>query len=133
MKYARILILLVIWNLLPNCFPLPSSHRAEINELQSRVAVGVTSKEQIISILGKPDLERDRYILYLRREYDAGIYFMGFWSAGMTVGEEYMDLYFVFDDQGILTDYNFDKYDDGLRPIKDEGVPEKDKMTSKVE
>ena len=133
MKYARIIILLVVWNLLPNCFPLPSSHRAEINELQTRATVGVTSKEQIISILGKPDLERDRYILYLRREYDAGILNVGFCTPYTTVDEEYMDLYFVFDDQGILTDYNFDKYDDGLRPIKDEGVPEKDKMTSKVE
>ena len=104
MNYTRILILLVIWNLLPNCFPLPSAHRAEIDKLQSHMAAGTTTKEEIISILGKPDIATERYIFYIAREYDAG--WWGWMGCGpVRWGYEYMDLYFEFDDHGTLTDY----------------------------
>jgi hypothetical protein len=123
-KYTRILILLVIWNLLPNCFPLASTHREEIDKLQSHMAGDATTKEEIISILGEPDVARDRYIIYLRREYDGGWWMLGC-GGSLNWGEEYMDLYFEFDDYGILTDYRVDKYDLHLKPIKDdEDIPE---------
>ena len=132
MNYVRILILVAIWNMLPSCIPLPSAHRAELDKLQSHAEVGTTTKEEIVSILGKPDLERERYILYLRREYAAGAYplsalIMFNFSHLMIQGEEYMDLYFVFDEDETLTDYRMDKYGDSLLTIKD------DKDTPKIE
>jgi hypothetical protein len=132
MNYVRILILIAIWNLLPSCIPLPSAHRAEIKSLEREIVVGSTTKKEIVSILGKPDLERKRYILYLRREYSAGAYplsaliYFNF-SHLMIQGEEYMDFYFVFDEDETLTDYRMDKYGDSLLTIKD------DKDTPKIE
>jgi hypothetical protein len=124
MKYARILILLVIWNLLSSCFlpPLPMSsvHTAKIDKINNYLTKGVATKIEIISILGKPDLARDKYIIYLRKEYDAGTLYFTTTSGRPVVGEEYMDLYFVFDDSGILIDYEIYKYDERLRPIKDD-------------
>jgi hypothetical protein len=118
MNYTRILILLVIWILLPNCAtPLPSAHNAEIDKLQSHVAVGATVREDIISILGKPDLARDTYILYLRREY-AVIRTVGLFAIPRVVGRAYMNFYFEFDDFGTLKDYRMDKYDARLEPVK---------------
>ena len=132
MNYVRLLSLLVVWNLLPNCIiiPLPSANRAAIDKLLPHITKGVTTKEEIISILEKPDVERDRYILYIRKEYDAGSQMVGYCSS-TEINKVHMDLYFAFDDYGILTDYNIDKYGDALMPFKEEGASDVDKETSR--
>jgi hypothetical protein len=118
MYYTRILILLVIWNLLPSCFPLPSAHRAEIDKLLPQISIGKSNRNEIISILGKPDLERDKYIIYLRREYDAGLFSVVFKLSGpLVTGKEYMDLYFHFDNYGTLKDYRVFHYNHGLGAV----------------
>ena len=114
----RILFVLIIFNLLPSCFPLYSDHKTSINKLLSQVEIGSTTREEVISILGEPDVAREGYILYLRREYDAGIFFPSCFSVEQVYGEKHMDLYFEFDNYGTLTYYRVDKYDDRLRPVK---------------
>ena len=131
----RILILIIIVNFTSGCpffFPLTSDHGEEIDKVQSQIVVGLTTREEVISILGKPDVTRDRFILYRHKEYSGGVvvgYIVPGTSGGMvrTVGQEYMDLYFEFDNYGVLTDFRVDKYDKSLRSIKD------DEDTSKME
>jgi hypothetical protein len=112
MKYARILILLAIISIISNCIILPeySPDKASINKLQSEIAVGVTSKEEVISILGEPDVTRDRFILYLAREYEGGWLFAAWRAGARHYGKEFMDLYFVFDNRDVLTKYRPIKY-----------------------
>lgn len=125
----RIVFLLIFLNLLPSCIPLWSTHGAAIDKLQSQVAIGSTTREEVISILGKPDLARERYIIYLKREYDGGylVYPVGC-PGHVNVANDDMDIFFEFDKQGILTNYRMDKYVDLWdKKIKD------DKGDSKVE
>jgi len=71
----RILFLLIIISLTSGCpifIPLPSDHFDEINKVQKQIAVGKTTREDVISILGKPDVKRDRFILYKNKEYRGG-------------------------------------------------------------
>ena len=109
----RLVFLLIFLNLLPSCIPLWSTHKAAIDKLQSQVAVGSTTREEVISILGKPDLARDRYIIYLKREYEGGHFVLSCPSHVTPVAnKEHMDLFFEFDKDGILTNYRMDKYAD---------------------
>ena len=107
----RIVFLLIILILIPSCIPLWSTHKASINKLQSQVAIGSTTREEVILILGEPDLARDRYIIYLEREYEGG-YANLLSCRNRTLNREFMDLYFEFDKNGILTNYRMDKYAD---------------------
>lgn len=131
----RILFLLIIISLTSGCpiyIPLPADHWQEIACVRSQIAVGVTTREDVISKLGEPDVKRDRFILYKNKEYDGGA-FVGFFipigtgGGGGTVGQVFMDLYFEFDKSGVLTEYRVDKYDKSLRSVKD------DEDTSKIE
>jgi len=118
----RILFLLIIISLAPGCLILPVSadHREAIDKVQSQIVVGVTTREEVISILGEPDVTRDRFILYKHKEYNGGM-FVGIFIAPMgktsTVGQVFMDLYFEFDNFGILTDFRADKYDEYLKSV----------------
>jgi len=108
----RIVLLLIFLNLVPSCIPLWSTHGASISKLQSQVAMGSTTREEIIAILGEPDLARDRYIIYLEREYEGGWKpLLGQIGVGFApvVGRKYMDLFFEFDNDGILTNYRSDR------------------------
>ena len=87
---------------------------AKIDRLLPNVSAGTTTRSEIISILGKPDLERDRYFIYLRRLYCTDWVFKSCPPANQAI----MDLYFEFDNYGTLTDYRADKYDYFLRPVK---------------
>jgi len=123
----RILFLLIIISLTPSCIiiPLSADHRQEIDCVQSQIAVGKTTREDVISILGPPDVTRDRFILYKQKEYDGGVFFgIGKGSVG---GQRFMDLYFEFDNHGVLVDFRTDKYDRDIRSVKD------DDDTSKME
>ena len=111
----RIVFLLIFLNLLTSCIPLWSTHGASISKLQSQVAMGSTTREEVISILGEPDLARERYIIYLEREYEGGWKpLVGQIGSGCAppIGRKYMDLFFEFDNDGILTNYRMDKYAD---------------------
>ena len=131
----RILFLLIIISLTSGCpiyIPLSADHRQEIDCVQSQIAVGKTTREDVISKLGEPDVKRDRFILYKNKEYSGGayvglVYFVGLGVSGSKVGQVFIDLYFEFDKYGVLTEYRVDKYDKSLRSVKD------DEDTSKME
>jgi hypothetical protein len=104
-------------------FPLPSDHGSEIDEAQSKIIVGSTTREEVISILGDPDVSKDRFILFSRKEYGGGVGWacclgspMG-GSSGVE-GQVFMGLYFEFDNYGVLMDYHVKKYGKGLDYIK---------------
>jgi hypothetical protein len=125
----RIVFLLLIVILTPGCLILPmggGEHGQEIACVRSQIAVGLTTRETVISILGEPDVKRDRFILYKNKEYDGG-FFVWFGSHGGTRGQVFMDLYFEFDNHGVLTDFRTDKYDFSWKSVKD------DEDTSKIE
>ncbi len=111
----RIVFLLIFLNLIPSCIPFSGTHRAAIDQLQSQVAMGSTTREEIIAILGEPDLARDRYIIYLEREYAGGDFV--FSCPPSVISKERMDLFFEFDKDGILTNYRADKYYDPTSPV----------------
>jgi hypothetical protein len=121
MKFKQTFLLILILLLGSSCimFPLPAKHREEIDTVRKQLVVGTSTKEEVISILGEPDVTKERYILYRKKEYDGGWgVIMG--NAGGQDWQEYMDLYFGFDNYGTLIEYRFDKYDAGARPIKDD-------------
>ena len=110
----RILILFLIVTLTPGCLiiPLSSDHGDEIDKVQSQIAIGSTTKEEVIAILGPPDITRDRFILYKHKEYGGGALVLTFIppDKGGVVGQGFMDLYFEFDNYGVLVDFRTDKY-----------------------
>ena len=109
----RIAFLFILLNLIPSCIPLWSTHGAAIDKLQSQVAMGSTTREEVILILGEPDLARDRYIIYLEREYEGGYMILAACGGTPPVFKrEYMDLFFEFDKDGTLTAYRADQYVD---------------------
>ena len=126
----RILFLLIIISLAPGCIiiPLPADDLIEIDKIHKQIAVGKNTREAVISILGEPDVSRDRYILYKHKEYSGGTYFMYFipilpFGRGCCGGEGkagqvFMDLYFEFDNYGVLTDFRTDTYDKRLNSVK---------------
>jgi len=132
----RILFLLVFISVAPGCLiiPLSSDHGEEIDKVQSQIKMGFTTREEVISILGPPNVTRDRFILYRQKEYSGGA-FLGILlpspaaaaAASGVAGQVFMDLYFEFDNYGVLVDFRTDKYDRYLRSVKD------DEDTSKTE
>jgi hypothetical protein len=130
MKYTRTIILLAIMSLSSSCIilPDPDIHKEQINQLQSQIAVGSTTREEIISLLGKPDVTRDRWVMYKRRIYEGGVLVALYGKGTVGVyapGKELMDLYFEFDNYGTLTEFRTDKYDVRLRSDKDNWDPSK--------
>ncbi len=123
----RILFLMVFISLAPGCLILPVSaeHGQEIDKVQSQIAVGKTTREEVISILGQPDVKRDRFILYKNKEYIGSL--LQLFAARESFGQVFMDLYFEFDKYGVLTEYRVDKYDRAWKSVKD------DEDTSKIE
>jgi hypothetical protein len=113
----RLFLLFLIVSSTYGCliYPLPSDHGDEIEEVQKKIKIGSTTREEIISILGKPDVSKDRYILYLRKNTYGGWFYWGVSFSGASsqtgVGKEFMDLYFEFDKFGVLVELRTDKYD----------------------
>jgi len=110
----RILFLLIIISLTPGCLiiPLPSDHGEEIDKVLKQIAIGKTTREEVISILGRPTVTTDRYISYFKKEYDGGVGVMVFIPpiGGWEAGQVFMDLYFEFDNYGVLVDFRMGKY-----------------------
>lgn len=118
----RILILFLIANLSPGCLmiPLTSDHGEEIDKVQKQMVIGTTTKGEILSIMGHPDVSRKRYILYRNKEYSGGMA----WAILIpktppsgVAGQVYMDLYFEFDNYGVLVEFRSDKYDARLNNV----------------
>jgi outer membrane protein assembly factor BamE (lipoprotein component of BamABCDE complex) len=115
----RLFLLFLIVSSTYGCliFPLSSDHGGEIDEAQKRIVVGSSTREEVIAILGEPDVSKDRFILYVKRESYGGVGVV-IWSPSGSYagphGQEYMDLYFEFDNYGVLVDFNSKKYDRGL-------------------
>jgi len=119
----RILFLLIIVILTPGCLilPLHDEHREAIDKVQKQIAIGKTTRQDVISILGEPDVTRDRFIFYKNKIYDGGRFYLiviPTEGAAGTSGQEYMDLYFEFDNDGVLTDFRVDKYNFDYRVDK---------------
>jgi len=110
----RILILFLILNLTSGCLILPVSgdHQQEIDKVLKQIAIGSTTREEVISILGRPTVTTDRYISYFKKEYDGGVGVMVFIPpiGGWEAGQVFMDLYFEFDNYGVLVDFRTGKY-----------------------
>ena len=126
----RLIILFLILNFTPGCIiiPLPDHHQEEIDKVQEKVAIGSTTREEIISILGPPHVARDRYIIYQQKAYSGGALLGILWpNQDRVIGKVFMDLYFEFDGYGVLTVLRVDKYDQYLLSVKD------NKNTSKKE
>jgi len=123
------LILILLFGsgcVIPFVIPTSADHYVEIDKVLSQLKVGVTTREEVISILGKPDFIRENYILYREREYAGGahvgvIIFLVVTGGGGSSkeGQVFMDFLFEFDNYGTLIDYQVDKYDRHLRPIKE--------------
>jgi len=60
----RLLILFLIVNLTPGCLaiPLSSEHGEEIDNVQSQIVIGSTTREEVIAILGEPDVTREEVL-----------------------------------------------------------------------
>jgi len=130
----RILFLLVFISVAPGCLffalPLPAEHGQEIDKVQSQIVVGKTTREDVISILGEPDVTEDRSISYNSKVYSGGWFVMSGSGAGGysgIYGQVLMNFYFEFDNYGVLTDCGTNKYYPGGKAVKD------DEDTSKME
>jgi hypothetical protein len=116
-NFKGILFSILVLSIFPSCvlFPLPSDHGDEIEKVKKNIKIGSTTREEIISNLGKPDISKNRYILYLRKNSYGGVYWgaAGFFIGGGSgkFGQEFMDLYFEFDNYGVLVEFRTDKYD----------------------
>jgi hypothetical protein len=120
MKIIKILVLMTVFlSLTFSCVVAPSPWRGATEILQNRIAVGSTSREEVIAIYGKPDVTRERWVLYTSRAYDSGVEFVGCPQEFIhRRGSEYMDLFFEFDNNDTLTNYRVDKYNAGGETIE---------------
>lgn len=131
-KIERFLFLLFLASVFSSCIaiPLTSDHGEEIDKVRKQLVVGSTTRGEVISIMGEPDVTRDRFIIYLRKEYSGGVA----WAILIptvppsgVASQEYMDLYFEFDNYETLIEFRADKYDRFLRQLKDdESTPKED-------
>ena len=120
MKIIKILVLMTVFlSLTFSCIVAPSPWRGATEILQSRIVVGSTSREEVIAIYGKPDVTRERWILYTSRAYDSGVVPIGCGQSYLhREFSEYMDLFFEFDNNDTLTIYRVDKYNSGGESIE---------------
>jgi hypothetical protein len=118
----RILFLWLVLILVVGCVRLPFRVAdLSVDVLKNEFIVGVTEKSEVISMLGKPDIERTQYSYYLRKRY--GTPFFGarrlVWDS---IPSSFVDLYFEFDNHGILSDCQGVAYDGTSRRIEFEGA-----------
>ena len=119
MKIKQTLPLILMLFFSSGCliFPLPSgspSMRTFYNVHLRYMTEGSTTKEEVISIIGEPDINLKRFILYKREVEGKGtrVYY-GFVVKGGGAGSshrykgEWIDVSFEFDEHGILTEYRF--------------------------
>jgi hypothetical protein len=106
-----ILILLLGSGCLILPIPQSSKHGEKIDKLLDQLEAGSTTREEVVSSLGKPDESWEEGILYLNMEYGGGVKIM-YYSFVRTIQEDthqtqktLMDLLFTFDDHGMLTKY----------------------------
>jgi len=73
MKIKQTLTLILILLLGSGCIiiPLPADHFEEIDKVL-HLDIGSSTKEEVISILGEPDITLDGAIMYNSREYSGG-------------------------------------------------------------
>ena len=125
MKIKILSFLILLISIFSSCIaiPLTSDHGEEIDKVRKQLAVGSTTRGEVISIMGEPDVTNDRFIMYLRKEYSGGVVW-GLLLPPPTptgfAGQEYMDLYFGFDNYGTLIEFRADKYDRFFRTLKDD-------------
>jgi hypothetical protein len=120
MKRILFLWLVLIW--LAGCIIFPVTGDVSSDDLQTKLIVGVTTKSEVISMLGKPDLERESYIYYLGKQYGTGIFGIIFTFASYDAS--YIDVYFEFDNYEILSDIRCDGIDAAGFSIEFEGTCE---------
>lgn len=121
----RFISLWILIGLAPGCLilPLPADDAPEIKKAQKKIKAGTSTREEVISILGPPDVTKDIFILYKKKEFRGGWLFLDFLGGGAsnrsgTGGQGFMDLYFEFDNYGVLTDFRVDKYDKSLETLE---------------
>jgi len=65
--------------------------------------------EDVISILGEPDVTTARYMSYIGKVYNGGWWFMTY-HGDFIYGKVLMNFYFNFDNYGVLTDWTTHKF-----------------------
>ena len=124
MKIIKILLLILILFFCSGCpiiIPLPSSASPSmyaINEKLRELKVGSSTKKEVISIIGKPDINLKRFILYKQKVQSGksqaltGFILPPLGGSGSISGipGKWMDVVFEFDEHGILTKYRLVKF-----------------------
>ena len=112
MKFKQTLPLILILVLGSSCLLLPipqsSNDGAAIDNLLNRIAVGSTTKDEVISALGKPNYSREENIMYWNKHYRGGTKVIFLSTQSKKIGNTpstLMDLIFEFDSHGMLTRY----------------------------
>ena len=116
MKTIKILPLILILLLGSGCliFPFPSgspSMRTFYDVHLRYMTEGSTTREEVISRIGEPDIKLKKFILYKHKVEGRGWRLMGgFLGRGGSIHRfegEWIDVSFEFDEQGVLTEYRF--------------------------
>ena len=124
MKILKALSLILVLSLGSSCIilPLPAGSQSmyAFKERLKGISEGSTTKEEVILIIGKPDIKLNKFILYKRRVQSRGakiVYWFGipipntpitFSSGSKRIHDgDWIDVAFEFDEQGVLTEYRF--------------------------
>lgn len=116
LSYFKTISLILILMLGSGCliFPFPSgspSMRTFYDVHLRYMTEGSTTREEVISRIGEPDIKLKRFILYKHKVEGRGWRLMGgFLGRGGSIHRfegEWIDVSFEFDEQGVLTEYRF--------------------------
>lgn len=127
MKIIKILLLILILFLGSGCpiiIPMFSEDSPSMGVFEGKLkqlTMGSTTREEVISIMGEPDVKQKRSIIYKRRvQSGTARIILGYIlplgksccadaRVHRTPGK-WMDVSFEFDEHGILTEYRFNGY-----------------------
>ena len=124
MQIIKALPVILILLLCSGCIilPLPAGSQSmyAFKEKLKDISEGSTTREEVISIIGEPDIKLKKFILYKRRVQSGGakiLYWVGIplKGTGITLASgskrihdgDWVDVAFEFDEQGVLTEYRF--------------------------
>lgn len=108
MKIIQTLPLILILLLGSGCLILPASSPSmySFNQQLNQLAVGSTTREEVISIIGEPDIKLKRFILY-KQKIQSGEAHVFILQSSHRIQGNFMDVSFEFDEDRILTEYRF--------------------------
>ncbi len=116
MNVSHLFITLLIAFFLGGCvaIPLPPEEHQYTEGMESQIKVGQTSRDEIIKLLGEPELpNNERFLIYrmLREPFKLLFIIGGAGGAGggiLPVQQKHFTIILEFDEKGILTNYTHD-------------------------